>query len=102
MVTSVLRPIGLWYTHPDLAPNFVSYIILLIIRSCYIFTLFQNAEVSNDFLDEDGDIMPERSRDNHGTSCAGIIAMAKNNGVCGVGVAYESQIAGKQMIAYMY
>lgn len=43
--------------------------------------------------------MPERNRDNHGTSCAGIIAMAKNNGVCGVGVAYESQIAGKQLAA---
>ena len=33
-------------------------------------------------------------RDSHGTSCAGIIAMEKSNGVCGVGVAYNSNITG--------
>ena len=40
--------------------------------------------------------MPELLRDNHGTSCAGIVAMAKSNGVCGVGIAYESEIAGNK------
>ena len=30
----------------------------------------------------------------HGTCCAGEIAMAKNNDVCGVGVAYQSSITG--------
>ena len=30
----------------------------------------------------------------HGTSCAGEIAMVKNN-ECGVGVAYESEVAGR-------
>ena len=39
--------------------------------------------------------MPKRNRDNHGTSCAGIVAMVKSNNVCGVGIAYESQIAGE-------
>lgn len=49
-------------------------------------------------MDSDGDVMPGRSDgqlDNHGTSCAGVIAMVKDNGVCGVGVAYNANIAGE-------
>ena len=30
----------------------------------------------------------------HGTRCAGEIAMIANNGICGVGVAYEAKIGG--------
>ena len=30
----------------------------------------------------------------HGTRCAGIIAGAADNGYCGVGVAYDANIAG--------
>ena len=30
----------------------------------------------------------------HGTRCAGEIAAKRDNGVCGVGVAYDSKIAG--------
>jgi hypothetical protein len=30
----------------------------------------------------------------HGTRCAGEVAAARDNGVCGVGVAYDSKIAG--------
>jgi hypothetical protein len=30
----------------------------------------------------------------HGTKCAAVIAGAANNGICGVGVAYEADIAG--------
>ena len=30
----------------------------------------------------------------HGTRCAGEIAAARDNGVCGVGVAYDSKVAG--------
>ena len=33
----------------------------------------------------------------HGTNCAGIIAMEKNNEKCGVGVAYDSKITGQCM-----
>ena len=33
-------------------------------------------------------------RENHGTNCAGIIAMEKSNNKCGVGVAYHSSITG--------
>lgn len=31
----------------------------------------------------------------HGTRCAGEVAAARDNGICGVGVAYDSKIAGK-------
>lgn len=56
----------------------------------------QKSEVSWDFIDNDDNVMPRRSRDNHGTSCAGIVAMVKSNGVCGVGVAHDSHVAGIQ------
>ena len=38
---------------------------------------------------------PNRSKQTHGTSCAGIISMKKNTGNCGTGVAYDSHIGGK-------
>lgn len=31
----------------------------------------------------------------HGTRCAGEVAAARDNGVCGVGVAYDSKVAGE-------
>lgn len=34
----------------------------------------------------------------HGTRCAGEVAAARDNGVCGVGVAYNSKIAGRLSI----
>jgi hypothetical protein len=34
----------------------------------------------------------------HGTRCAGASSGKANNGVCGVGVAYNSDIAGKVKI----
>ena len=55
------------------------------------------AELQADFVDGDGDPFPETvngARDEHGTSCAGEIAMAKSNNNCGVGVAYNSFITG--------
>ena len=30
----------------------------------------------------------------HGTRCAGEVSGARDNGVCGVGVAYDSMVAG--------
>jgi len=30
----------------------------------------------------------------HGTRCAGEVSAARDNGVCGVGVAYDSKVAG--------
>lgn len=32
----------------------------------------------------------------HGTRCAGEVSAARDNQVCGVGVAYDSKVAGKQ------
>lgn len=34
----------------------------------------------------------------HGTRCAGEVAAKRDNGYCGVGVAYESKVAGKLII----
>ena len=65
----------------------------------FIVRCLQDAEGSYDFVSRDRDVMPgfsEGRQNNHGTSCAGEIAMVKNNGVCGVGVAYNSKIAGLQ------
>ena len=33
--------------------------------------------------------------DTHGTNVVGVIGMEKSNGVCGVGVAYNSHITGR-------
>lgn len=38
----------------------------------------------------------------HGTRCAGEVAAARDNGVCGVGVAYNSKIAGIRMLDQPY
>lgn len=32
----------------------------------------------------------------HGTRCAGEIAAARDNNICGVGVAYDSMVAGNE------
>ena len=61
-------------------------------------------QVSNlgyDYLDNDDSPFPSENngeRDDHGTGCAGEIAMVKNNGVCGVGVAYQSSITGEHIL----
>lgn len=36
----------------------------------------------------------------HGTRCAGEIAMAANNGFCGVGIAYNAKIGGKNKVGF--
>lgn len=38
------------------------------------------------------------TRNAHGTNCAGVIAMKKNNDKCGVGIAYESTVTGRLSI----
>ncbi len=63
-------------THPDLAPNYDN-------------TLDFNA-ISNN-----GNISVDRSR-GHATATAGIIGAAANNGIGGVGIAYDSTIANFQ------
>lgn len=56
------------------------------------------AEGSHDFNDPGTEPRPKLSDDRHGTRCAGEISAAKNN-VCGVGVAYDSKIAGLRILS---
>ena len=49
---------------------------------------------SYDFIDYDNNADPATGLNDHGTSCAGIVAMVRSNDVCGVGVAYDSNVAG--------
>lgn len=56
------------------------------------------ADGSHDFNDPGPDPKPRLSDDKHGTRCAGEIAAVKNE-VCGVGVAYDSKIAGVRILS---
>jgi subtilisin family serine protease len=38
----------------------------------------------------------------HGTRCAGEVAAARDNDICGVGVAYDSKVAGIRMLDQPY
>jgi len=75
---------GLQYTHPDLAPNY-------------------DASIDYDWngvgLGPDLDPYPDVSRDDHGTSVAGLAAARGNNGAGVCGVAYEAKLVGLRLIA---
>ncbi|KAH8197096.1 hypothetical protein TruAng_008735 [Truncatella angustata] len=51
-----------------------------------------------DFNDQTAEPKPRLSDDKHGTRCAGEVSAAKND-VCGVGVAYDSKIAGIRILS---
>lgn len=53
---------------------------------------------SYDFNDQVDDPKPRLSDDRHGTRCAGEVSAVKNN-VCGVGVAWDSKIAGVRILS---
>ncbi|KAI5459159.1 peptidase S8/S53 domain-containing protein [Mariannaea sp. PMI_226] len=55
-------------------------------------------EGSWDFNDHDPKPAPELAEDRHGTRCAGEVSAARND-VCGVGVAYDSKIAGIRILS---
>lgn len=38
----------------------------------------------------------------HGTRCAGEVSAKRDNGICGVGVAYDSKVAGIRMLDQPY
>ncbi len=70
-----------------------------------IISQFQNEKASYDFSSNDPYPYPRYTDDwfkSHGTRCAGEIAAARNNGVCGVGVAYGSKVAGIRMLDQPY
>ncbi|PBP20790.1 subtilase [Diplocarpon rosae] len=56
------------------------------------------AEGSYDFNDKNVEPKPRLSDDRHGTRCAGEVSAVKNN-VCGVGVAWDSKIAGIRILS---
>lgn len=56
----------------------------------------QNPAASYDFNEDDSDPSPRSGGENaHGTRCAGEVAMMANNILCGVGIAFNAQIAGE-------
>lgn len=55
-------------------------------------------EGSYDFNDKGPEPRPRLSDDKHGTRCAGEVSAVRNN-VCGVGVAYDSRIAGLRILS---
>ena len=56
------------------------------------------AQGSYDFNDKGPEPRPKLPEDRHGTRCAGEISAAKND-ACGVGVAYDSNIAGLRILS---
>jgi len=79
VVVSILDD-GIQHNHPDLAQNYDPF-------------------ASTDINDSDQDPMPQDNGDNkHGTRCAGEVAAVANNGVCGVGIAYNASIGGVRML----
>ncbi|KAG2200660.1 hypothetical protein INT47_005816 [Mucor saturninus] len=78
-VTVVILDDGLDYKSRDLKDNFF-------------------AEGSYDFNDHEDLPTPKLWDDSHGTRCAGQIAAVKND-VCGVGIAYDSKVAGVRILS---
>ena len=56
------------------------------------------ADGSYDFNDQQLEPKPRLPDDRHGTRCAGEVSAVRNN-VCGVGVAYDSKIAGIRILS---
>jgi len=85
-VTTAIMDDGVDYMHPDLFNNY-------------------NARASYDFSSNDPYPYPRYTDDwfnSHGTRCAGEVAAARDNTVCGVGVAYDSLVAGIRMLDQPY
>ncbi|KAJ7940288.1 peptidase S8/S53 domain-containing protein [Mycena leptocephala] len=78
-IISSLVDDGLDYTSEDLKDNF-------------------DADDSYDFNDHEPLPTPKLSDDHHGTRCAGQVAAGKNN-ACGIGLAYESKVAGVRILS---
>ncbi|XP_064489756.1 neuroendocrine convertase 2-like [Ornithodoros turicata] len=85
-VTTAIMDDGVDYMHPDLRDNY-------------------NARASYDFSSNDPFPYPRYTDDwfnSHGTRCAGEVSAKRDNGVCGVGVAYDSKVAGIRMLDQPY
>merc|ERR1711887_69701 len=85
-VTTAIMDDGVDYMHPDIINNY-------------------NAMASYDFSSNDPFPYPRYTDDwfnSHGTRCAGEVSAAKDNDICGVGVAYNSMVAGIRMLDQPY
>merc|ERR1711881_830128 len=85
-VTTAIMDDGVDYMHPDILHNY-------------------NARASYDFSSNDPYPYPRYTDDwfnSHGTRCAGEVSGARDNGVCGTGVAYDSMVAGIRMLDQPY
>lgn len=81
-VTTAIMDDGIDYLHEDLRNNY-------------------NADASYDFSSNDPYPYPRYTDtwfNSHGTRCAGEVSAARDNNVCGVGVAYGSKVAGLRML----
>lgn len=61
----------------------------------------QHPEASYDFSSNDPYPYPRYTDDwfnSHGTRCAGEVSAKRDNNVCGVGVAYNSRVAGTSVL----
>ncbi|KAJ5606277.1 Proprotein convertase P [Penicillium lagena] len=74
-----LNVTGLWLEGKDLSPNYYP-------------------EGSWDYNAHSPEPRPQLDDDRHGTRCAGEVAASKND-VCGVGVAYDSKVAGIRILS---
>jgi kexin len=97
-VISALVDDGLAYDHPDLAANFVRFIYDLCVSQSLIRTERQWAKGSHDFNDHEDLPTPKLWDDHHGTRCAGQIGAVKND-ACGVGIAWDSKVAGLRILS---
>jgi proprotein convertase subtilisin/kexin type 2 len=85
-VTTAIMDDGVDYMHLDLRDNY-------------------NAKASFDFSSNDQFPYPRYTDDwfnSHGTRCAGEVASKRDNGICGVGIAYDSKVAGIRMLDQPY
>lgn len=85
-VTTAIMDDGVDYMHLDLKDNY-------------------NSEASYDFSSNDEFPYPRYTDDwfnSHGTRCAGEVSSKRDNDICGVGIAYDSKIAGIRMLDQPY
>lgn len=81
-ITTAIMDDGIDYLHEDLKNNY-------------------NADASYDYSSNDPYPYPRYTDtwfNSHGTRCAGEVSAAKDNEVCGVGVAFGSKVAGLRML----
>jgi kexin len=90
---------GLDYRSDDLAANFVRILFCTSLLSVTLMHVqLTGCSWLYDFNDHVDLPTPVLSDDHHGTRCAGQIAALKNN-VCGVGIAYNSKVAGLRILS---